>query len=150
MTVPSGLFEDEKDDRGNLVLSEHGVEMIEAVDAKIGSRIDNVVEAIDQYFADDVSSAIEESVEELRRLMILSVSEIAGPEAVANFIKRVAELARAGALSSASGEWASGGPSDASSNRDSIRGGGISVREEDVEPLTEGYVRAISRAVRKG
>jgi hypothetical protein len=150
MTVPSGLFEDEKDESGNLVLSEHGLEMIEAVDAKIASRIDNVVEAVDQYFADDVSSAIEESVEELRRLMILAVSEIAGPEGVKSYIKRVAELARAGVLSASSAAWAQGSPNDAAGNRDSVRGGGVSVRKEEVEPLTEGYVRAISRTARKG
>jgi hypothetical protein len=66
-------------------------------------------------------------------------------------VRKIAALAREGALSAASGDWARGSDDDSASNRDSIRGGGVAARKEkvseDVAKLTEGYAAAISRTV---
>jgi hypothetical protein len=147
-----GLFEADRDADGNLVLSEVGERLGEvwndALKLQVDARHDALVETIDAYM-DLVNENVDDSVAELRKLMLLAVASIGGQDKAREFIRKVGELARAGALSSATGAWAQGGPNDSAANRDSIHGGGVSVRKEEVEPLAEGYVRAISRTVRR-
>jgi hypothetical protein len=149
MANVNGLFEDELDADGMPVISEFGKRfadvtkdaMVEAVrdqvDERIDDRHDELVETIDAYMEQEVLPTVAESVDdavaELRKLMLLAVAQIGGSDKAREFVRKVAELARAGALSSATGAWAQGGPPDASSNRDSVRGGGVSTRKEDVE-----------------
>ena len=128
-----------------------------AVLAKVADVEDGLItmfEAHKNQLVRDIGRFLEqefdESVEDIRKLCLLAVSEIGGPEAVESFIKKVAALARAGALSASSSEWAQGSPDDSATNRDSICGG-VAVRKEHVEGegvLTE-YVDAISRTVRR-
>src|SRR5580704_9412775 len=144
---PNGLFEDEVDENGDPVLSENGKQFGNVVKAafreEIADRMENMVETVSQYFEQEVTSYVEESVEdsvaELRKLMLLAVASIGGADKAKDFVRKVAELARAGALSSATGAWAQGGPPDASANRDSVRGGGVSraVRQEDLDDEKE-------------
>jgi hypothetical protein len=151
---PNGIFEDDVDGG----LTEFGKRLVEttveALEGKIAESHDELTEVFDAYMEQEVlptmNEAVDDAVAELRKLMLLAVATISGQDKTREFVRKVAELARAGALSSASGAWAQGGPADASANRDSIRGGGISVRKEEVEPLTEEYVQAISRTARKG
>jgi hypothetical protein len=97
----------------------------EGLDASAEVRADEFVGALDDY--------LDESVDDIRKLMILAVSQLGGPGAVDAFMKKVAALAREGALSAASSEWAQGSPDDSTSNRDSIRGGGVAARKEEIE-----------------
>jgi hypothetical protein len=153
---PNGLFEDERDADGQLVLSEIGLRFKEitedAMARQVDARIDELVKTVDQYFELEVMPAIEEDVEssvaELRKLMLLAVAQIGGQDKAREFVRKIAELARAGALSSASGAWAQASPNEAGSNHDSLTPNSRPARYEEVEPLTEGYVRAISRTVR--
>jgi hypothetical protein len=143
---PLGLFEDERDpETGDLVLSEVGERFGEVIRESMKDIVDDrmgaMVEAVDQYFQEDVTDhvndLVEDNVAEIRKLMLLAISTISGSEKTREFIRKVAELARAGALSSATGAWAQGGPPDASTNRDSVRGGGISTRKESVDDEIE-------------
>jgi hypothetical protein len=143
---PYSLFEDEVDENGDPVLSDNGKRFGNVVKAafreEIADRMENMVETVSQYFEQEVTSYVEESVEdsvaELRKLMLLAVASIGGADKANDFIRKVAELARAGALSSATGAWAQGSPDD-SANRDSVRGGGVSraVRQEDLDDEKE-------------
>jgi hypothetical protein len=136
---PNGLFEE--DANGQLVMTELGRRFKEMYNESLAElvedRMENMIEAVDQYFQQEITSYIEESVEdsvaELRKLCLLAVSTIGGQDKDREFVRKVAELARTGALSSASGAWAQSGPPDASANRDSVRGGGVSTRKESVD-----------------
>jgi hypothetical protein len=149
------LFEDEEVD-GELQLSEYGLQLQRLFESAVENRVSTLlsehVGKIDQALDAYLEQEFDESVADIRKLCLLAVSEIGGPEAVDAFIKKVAALARAGALSASSSEWAQGSPDDSASNRDSIHGGGVAVRKENVEAegaLTEQYVDAISRTVRR-
>src|ERR1019366_1352141 len=115
--------------------------MIEAVDERIHKRYDELVGIFDAYMEQEVlptmNESVEDSVAELRKLMLLAVAEIGGQDAARAFINKVAALARAGALSSASGEWAAAGPNDSASNLDTVRGGSGTLRKEDVDDEIE-------------
>jgi hypothetical protein len=135
------------------MLFEHAV-LVKVADIEDGltARFEVQQEELVRAIGVFLEQELEESIDDIRKLCLLAVSEIGGPEAVDAFIKKVAELARAGALSASSSEWAQGSPDDSASNKDSIRGGGVSTRKEDVEAegtLTEHYVDAISRTVRR-
>jgi hypothetical protein len=112
---PLGLFEDERDpETGDLVLSEVGERFGEVIRESMKDIVDDrmgaMVEAVDQYFQEDVTDhvndLVEDNVAEIRKLMLLAISTISGSEKTREFIRKVAELARAGALSSATGAWA--------------------------------------------
>jgi hypothetical protein len=160
MANVNGLFEDELDADGMPVISEFGKRfadvtkdaMVEAVrdqvDERIDDRHDELVETTDAYM-DLVNENVDDSVAELRKLMLLAVASIGGADKANDFIRKVAELARVGALSSATGAWAQGGPPDASSNRQSIAGGGVSTRKEDVDDEIE-EAREIFREAAEG
>src|SRR5258708_1608383 len=130
---PNGLFEDDRDADGNLVLSEFGERLKEitedAMKRQVDYRMDQLVETVDAYF-ELVNESSEDSVSELRKLMILAVSELGGAPARDAFLAKIAALARSGALSSATGAWAQGSPHDSGSDRGSVHGGGVSVRKE--------------------
>jgi hypothetical protein len=153
MVDPNGMLEE--NEAGELVLTKLGEGMkeiwndslVEAVGDKIDARHDELVETIDAYMESEVLPMMEDSVAELRKLMLLAVASIGGPDKAREFVKRVGELARAGSLSSATGAWAQGGPPDASSNRNSIRGGGISTRKEEVEAAERDEARAVFEEV---
>jgi hypothetical protein len=138
---PMGLFEDDRDAAGELVLSEIGVKFGEVVkdnfkeisEEAVAKSHDELTEVFDAYMDQEVRPMIEDSVADLRKLMLLAISEIGGPDALANFIKKVGALARAGALSSQSGEWAAAGPDDSAENHQTVAGGGSTLRREAVE-----------------
>src|SRR5580704_13544383 len=138
---PNGLFEDEVDENGDPVLSENGKQFGNVVKAafreEIADRMENMVETVSQYFEQEVTSYVEESVEdsvaELRKLMLLAVAQIGGPDKARDFIRKVAELARSGVLSASSAAWAQGSPGASAENRQSIAGGGVSTRKESVD-----------------
>jgi hypothetical protein len=112
----------------------------ERFDARIDEHVTKINAGLDEYLdhvlSEGIAEVVNESVEELRNLMLLSVSTVAGPEKAMEFVRKVGALARAGALSSASGDWASGADDDSAKNRQSIAGGGTSKpvgRNEEVE-----------------
>jgi hypothetical protein len=116
--------------------------------AKFEVQEEQLVKAVDAY--------MEESVGDIRNMMLLAVSSLGGPSARDEFIRKVAAAAQSGALSAASGDWAQGSPDDSERNRRSVAGSGVSkaVHSEETEAeieeaLTEHYVDAISRTVRK-
>jgi hypothetical protein len=92
-TDATGLFEEERDAGGDLVLSEQGPALLEAVDTRLDNRMRQLSEAVDRYFADEVvpffEEKVENSVDEIRKLMLLAVSELGAPEATTAFIKKV-------------------------------------------------------------
>jgi hypothetical protein len=138
---PNGLFEDARDDEGQLVLSELGQRFMEISNESLKSivddRMENMVETVDQYFQQEITSYVNENVEdsvaELRKLMLLAVASIGGQEKAREFVRKVAELARAGALSASSAAWAQGSPGASAENRQSIAGGSGTLRKESVE-----------------
>jgi hypothetical protein len=99
----------------------------------VDSRIEELVARIDDYFEQEIDPAVNESVEELRRLMILAVTELGGPGARDAFLRKVAAEARAGALSAASGAWAQGSPNASAANLDSLHPNSRPAHYEDVE-----------------
>ena len=115
------LFEDDKVD-GEWQLSEYGLHLQKVFESAIENRVSTLlaehVGKIDQALDAYLEQELEESVDDIRKLCLLAVSEIGGPEAVDAFIKKVAALARAGALSASSSEWAQGPPDDSASNKD--------------------------------
>ncbi len=131
-TIKTAGLNEENAEKAMLMFEAMVVERLEtlteAIEAKV---IGNLREEIDAYITEEMSPYIDESVDEFRNLMRLAVATIGGQDAVAAFIKRVAALARAGSLSSSSGDWAVAAPDDSASNRATIAGGGASrVREE--------------------
>jgi hypothetical protein len=78
---------------------------------------------IDKEVAPWIKESVASSEDELRKLMLLAVSELGGPEAATSFIRKVATPARSGALSAASGDWASGASSSAAKNKQSVTPG---------------------------
>lgn len=156
---PSGLFEDERDEDGELVLNEAGQRVKEMWDETlveaVEDRMDAFTKVLDAYFAEEVKPHIEESidetveeitesaVEEMRRLLLLAVAEIGGQAKARSFIDKVGALARAGALSSASGDWAQGAADDASANRQTVAGGSGTLRREDREAVEREQAAAI-------
>jgi hypothetical protein len=137
MTDPNGIFEDDADGG----LTEFGMRLVEttveAFKDKVAESHDALVEVfeayVDQEIVPTIAESVEDAVAEIRKLCLLSVSVLGGQEKTNEFIRRVGELARAGALSSASGEWASAGPNDSASNLATVRGGSGTLRKEDVE-----------------
>src|ERR1700730_1545481 len=92
----AGLTE-ENAEKARLIF-EHAVSerVGEELEDRVYSRVDAIDEAIQEYMEQAMAQAINESEDELRKLMILCVSEIAGPDAVKSFIAKVAALARQG------------------------------------------------------
>jgi hypothetical protein len=132
------LFEDVGFNAENLtkagVIFEHAVQariadIEEDLEAKFEVEREQLVEALDEYLREELV----ESLEDVRKLMLLAVSQLGGAGAVDAFIKKIAALAREGALSAASSNWASGADDDSAANRASIAGGGASARKEEVE-----------------
>jgi hypothetical protein len=107
----------------------------EDLEAKFEVEREQLVEALDLY----MDQRLDESVDDIRKLMLLAVSEIGGPGAVDAFIKKVAALAREGALSAASSDWAQGSDDGSARNRQSVAGGGTSkaVHSEETEAEIE-------------
>jgi hypothetical protein len=141
-TDASGLFEAEKDDDGQLVLSEQGLKIMELwesaavrhVEKLITEHVARIDEAIDAY----LDQQLEESVEELRKLMILAVSELGGAAARDSFLRKVAALARANILSAESGAWAQGSPGASAANLDSLHPNSRPAHYEDMDEVEEG------------
>src|SRR5438874_403501 len=135
-----------EDEDGNQVLAGLGdqfqVMMDEAVIKRVDNRIDELCQAIDRYFAEEVEPLIEGAdQDELRNLMAVAVEIVGGKEARAAFYRKVAALARTGTLSAASAEWAQGSPSASDGNRDSIRGDGQS------RPVNDEYEVDLAKSV---
>ena len=135
-----------EDEDGNQVLTGLGeqfqVMMDEAVIKRVDNRIDELCQAIDRYFAEEVEPLIEGAdQDELRNLMAVAVEIVGGKEARAAFYRKVAALARTGTLSAASAEWAQGSPSASDGNRDSIRGDGQS------RPVNDEYEVDLAKSV---
>ena len=135
-----------EDEDGNQVLTGLGeqfqVMMDEAVIKRVDDRIDELCQAIDRYFAEEVEPLIEGAdQDELRNLMAVAVEIVGGKEARAAFYRKVAALARTGTLSAASAEWAQGSPSASDGNRDSIRGDGQS------RPVNDEYEVDLAKSV---
>jgi hypothetical protein len=135
------LFEDERDADGQLVLSEFGLRLMELTEAAIEERVNSRTETlivehvqkIDQAIDIYMEQELEESVDELRKLMILAVSELGGATARDAFLAKIAALARANILSAASGAWAQGSPNDSTRNKDSLRPNSRPAHYEDME-----------------
>ena len=110
-------------------LFERVAEIEEDLEAKFEAERDQLVETIGDYFEQEIGK----SIDDVRKMMVTLAGSLGGPDAAAAFIKKIAAMVRDGALSSASADWASGSDDDSASNRDSIRGGGVSTRKEEVE-----------------
>jgi hypothetical protein len=101
----------------------------EDLEAKFEAQREHLVETLDAYLEEEVV----ESVEDVRKMMIAAVSQLGGPDAVDAYMKKIAAMVRDGALFASSSDWSSGSDDDSASNRASIRGGGVSTRQEEVE-----------------
>jgi hypothetical protein len=107
----------------------------EDLEAKFEVEREQLVQALDLY----LGQALDESVDDIRKLMLLAVSQLGGPGAVDVYIKKIAALARDGALSAASSDWAQGSDDDSIRNRQSASGCGASkaVHSEETDAETE-------------
>jgi hypothetical protein len=120
----------EENDDGELQLSERGVEFMNIIETRIEARADELVETmegrVEAYVDLELEPLVESTTDDLRKLMLLAVAEIGGQEKATAFIRKVATLARAGALSSATGQWAAGADDASEKNRHSVDGNGQS------------------------
>jgi hypothetical protein len=110
--------------------------------------MEELTEKLDEYLAEHVTDAIteaEDSISELKRLMILAVTELGGIEARDALLRKIAALSRANALSTASGsDWSGEAPDQSAQNRASISGHS----NEDVEHEKETALRVFDQVTK--
>jgi hypothetical protein len=137
------LFKFEED--GELQLTETGERLMNSIDQRVKEAVEPLVKKLDEYLEAEIGIRVDEAedgISELRRLLLLAVSDIAGPDKVRELLQKVGSLARKTAVSAASSDWAQGSPgavgATAVANRDSIQGHAreeVEHGEEDVELL---------------
>ncbi len=86
----------------------------EDLEAKFEVERDQLVEALDLFLEQELG----ELIDDVRKMMLLVVSQLGGPDAVDAYIKRVAALVRDGALSASSSDWSDSVPNVSAANRE--------------------------------
>ena len=124
--------------------------VLEEVESIRKSVFEELSTKIDEYLGEHVNDAIEEAeseIKELKRLMILAVTELGGAEARDALLRKIGALARKNAVSaSTDSDWGAESPDASAANRASITP--HHEEYEDHGPMAN-YMRAIDRNVRK-
>jgi hypothetical protein len=89
--------------------SEYGRQLTETFHEVLDRRVREIIEQLNTYIDEEVHPVVEGEVDDLRKLMIIAVGELGGADARESFLKKIAALARTGALSAAAGDWAQAG-----------------------------------------